>query len=170
MKRIVILLNVILMVQLASSQSLNFNSQEQIDSFQVNYPGLTECGYIWISGNDIYNLDSLSTITSIYSFLVIDQCDNLSSLSGLQNLSYIGITAGLGFGLWINDCDALKNLNELNGLAEIEGRIMIYSNDSLKSLSGLDNLLTVGDGLFIEYNSSLKSISSLSNLSTIGFS
>lgn len=51
-------------------EGITFNTQEQIDSFQVNYPGCTEIeGGVLIEGTDIENLDGLEVITSIGGYL-----------------------------------------------------------------------------------------------------
>ena len=168
MQRIIILSISLFLVHVGFTQPTYINTQEQIDSFQVNYPGVTELSSLFIVGSEITNLEGLSVITTIYNFLTIEQCYNLTSLSGLQNLSYLGITAGLAWGLHITDNSSLKNMNGLDNLSTIAGRLEITFNDSLTSLLGLENLQTVGDGLFIENNPSLKSLSGLSNLSTVG--
>ena len=42
-------------------EGITFTTQEQIDSFQINYPGCTEIeGDVQICGNDITNLNGLN--------------------------------------------------------------------------------------------------------------
>lgn len=49
---------------------ITFNTQTQIDSFQIIYPNCTEIeGGVVIEGNDITNLDGLNVITSIGEYL-----------------------------------------------------------------------------------------------------
>jgi hypothetical protein len=49
---------------------ITFNTQEQIDNFQINHPNCTEIeGGVVIEGDDITNLDSLIVITSIGEYL-----------------------------------------------------------------------------------------------------
>ena len=49
---------------------ITFNTQTQIDSFQVNFPNCTEIeGGVKIEGNDIINLDGLNVISSIGEYL-----------------------------------------------------------------------------------------------------
>ena len=49
---------------------ITFNTQEQIDNFQLYYPNCTEIqGDILIEGNDITNLDGLEVITSVWQNL-----------------------------------------------------------------------------------------------------
>jgi len=51
-------------------EGIEFNTQEQIDNFQTNYPGCTEImGTVLIEGNNITNLDGLNGITAIGGYL-----------------------------------------------------------------------------------------------------
>ena len=51
-------------------QGITFTTQEQIDNFQVNYPGCTEIeGDVIISGEDITNLEGLNVVTDVGGFL-----------------------------------------------------------------------------------------------------
>jgi hypothetical protein len=51
-------------------EGITFSTQDQIDNFQVNYPGCTEIeGFVIIQGNDISNLDGLSVLTAVGGFL-----------------------------------------------------------------------------------------------------
>lgn len=51
-------------------EGITFTSQEQIDNFQINYPGCTEIeGDLIISGEDITNLEGLNMVTDIVGFL-----------------------------------------------------------------------------------------------------
>ena len=70
---------------------ITFTTQGQVDSFRVNYPGCTEIeGSLTISGEDITHLDSLMGILSVASSLVVDNCDALSSLEGLNHINSVG--------------------------------------------------------------------------------
>ncbi len=47
-------------------EGITFNSQSEIDSFEVNYPGCAEIeGSVIINGTDITSLNGLNMITSI---------------------------------------------------------------------------------------------------------
>jgi len=51
-------------------EGITFSTQEQIDSFQSDYPNCTEIeGGVVIEGIDITNLDGLEVITSIGEYL-----------------------------------------------------------------------------------------------------
>ena len=79
-----------------SSQSclplgITFSTQEQIDNFEINYPGCTEIeGTVFIEGNDITNFNGLSVLTSIGTNLQIKDNNALTSLNGLHNLASVG--------------------------------------------------------------------------------
>jgi hypothetical protein len=90
-----------------------FINQSEIDSFQSDYPGCNDIkGDVYITGEDITNLNGLDNVTSISGSLYIQNNASLSSLAGLENLISIG------------------------------DYLMIDENGSLISLSGLDNLIT----------------------------
>jgi hypothetical protein len=47
-------------------EGITFTTQNQINSFQVDYPGCTEIiGPVRIQGNDIINLGGLNVLTSL---------------------------------------------------------------------------------------------------------
>ena len=71
-------------------EGIEFTTQEQIDNFQVNYPGCNEIeGDVSISGHDITDLNGLSSLEKILGTLRIEGNDTLQSLEGLGNLSVI---------------------------------------------------------------------------------
>jgi hypothetical protein len=93
------------------TEGIIFSTQEEIDNFQINYPGCVEIeGDVTISGSEITNLDGLNVLTSIWGILTVEDNEILGSLTGLDNLTSIG------------------------------GSLTILNNDSLNSLSGLENI------------------------------
>jgi hypothetical protein len=147
-----------------------FFTQNQVDSFQINYPGCTEIeGNVIIMGNNIVNLDGLLNLTSIEGYLLIEKASALICLYGLNNVSFIG-----GY-LRIDDNEALINLVGLNGLVSIGGSVTIMRNPSLLHLTGLNNLTSIGGDLNIgcsNYswtgNPLLTNLTGLTSLSSIG--
>lgn len=108
-------------------EGITFNTQEQIDNFQTDYPGCTEIeGDVWVEGDSITNLNGLSVLTSIGGYLYIAYNHELNSLSGLDNVTSIG------------------------------GYLRIEYNGALTSLTGMDNIeaATIA-GLSIQGNNSL---------------
>lgn len=51
-------------------EGITFTTQEQVDSFQINYPNCTEIdGNVLIEGNEIINLEGLSVLTAVDGYL-----------------------------------------------------------------------------------------------------
>ncbi len=68
-------------------EGITFSTQEQIDSFQVNYPScLNIQGDVTISGDDIINLNGLVNVTSIEGGLYIINNPVLTDIWGLANI------------------------------------------------------------------------------------
>jgi hypothetical protein len=106
-------------------------------------------------------LSGLENITLIDSDLVIKSNHSLNSLSGLDNLSFIGGMLSIQGGY-------AANLSGLHNLASIGGQLNIYGTKILTGLSGLDNLSSIGGDLNIKYNDSLTNLLSLHNVTSIG--
>jgi len=142
---------------------ITFSTQEEIDSFQTDYPNCTEIqGDVTISGVYINNLNGLSVLTSLGGTLRIYYNDALTSFSGLANLTSIGGE------LSIMDNAALTGLTGLDNLTSIGGSLQIESNPALPSLTGLDNVTSIGGGLDIRSNDALTGLTGLDNLTSIG--
>jgi hypothetical protein len=173
---------------------IEFTSQAQIDSFPINYPNCTEIeGTVLIAGSDITNLNGLNALTSIWGNLLIgryfmysDTCNPLlSSLAGLNNVTYVGgdlsidcnyvltSLAGLeslksvGGSIKIQFNDSLSSMEGLHNITHLE-ELFIQCNNALTSLEGLHNLDSVAGGLLITYNDGLTSLSGLDNLTALG--
>jgi len=172
MRKLVVIFFVLLVTNCVRAQSclpqgINFYTQDQIDSFQINYPTCTSIeGDVIISGVNITNLEGLSVLNSIEGSLSIGYYENsgnpgLTSLSGLNGLTNIG-----GYLLVINNL-ALNSLSGLDGLTNIGSDLTIFNN-TLSTLDGLQNLNLIGGSLDVENNYSLLSLTGLNNLSSIG--
>jgi hypothetical protein len=167
-------------------EGIDFESQTEIDSFQINFPNCTEIeGQVQILGNNINNLNGLSVLTVVGSDFAIAENDSLKDLTGLNNLTSVGGSMyfmGLGgiknfTGLesitTINGvlqteyCDSLTNFFGLNSLTNVSDNIMIGFNPLLSDLSGLENLSSTGGGLSIHHNDNLLNLNSLQNLTSI---
>lgn len=149
-------------------EGITFYSQSEIDNFQTNYPNCTQVeGGIQITGNGITNLDGLSNITSIGGNLYLGDYDYggipfLTSLSGLNGLLYIG------GGIHIYECDQLTDLTGLDNITTLGTHLWIEHNSNLTSLNGLENLVYIGGQIQITYNDALASLSGLDSLTHIG--
>jgi hypothetical protein len=175
MKKLYILLVALVGMTIANAQpclpeGITFNTQEQIDSFQINYPGCTEIdGNVTIDGDDITSLSGLSELTSIEGNFLIGKNDYpphanplLISLTGLESLTSIGGDLRIAFN------DSLTSLTGLESLTFIGGNLNIYWNFALNSLSGLESLTSIGGSFSIEETQALTSLSGLESLSSIG--
>lgn len=147
---------------------ITFNSQVQIDSFQINYPNCDEIeGDVIILGDDITNLNGLIVLTSIGGDLLINSNDNLTSLTGLEGLNFIEGDLSIGYISIFGGNWALTTLSGLENLDSIGGNFLIYNNPII-NLVGLDNLLSIGGDLTIHSNFSLTNLTGLDNLASIG--
>jgi hypothetical protein len=143
-------------------EGITFETQAQIDSFSVNYPGCTEIeGSVNIMNGIIDNLNGLSNITFIGGSLSIGMIEELTSLSGLNNLTSIGDYMQI-------DINAqLLNFNGLDQLTSIGCDMVIIGNGSLENFSGLENLSFIGGRMIIEWNENLQSFTGLENLTSV---
>ena len=156
----------------ASSQSclpegIDFNTQAEIDSFQINYPECIEIeGDVEINGSDITNLNGLNVLTHIGGNLNVCGNDILTSLTGLENM--ISIDGGLIIGCYTQGNPALTSLEALAGVINVGGDLVIIETNSLEDLTGLEGVTSIGGNLQIWWNHSLMSLSGLNNLNTVG--
>ncbi len=168
MKKTILLISVILIINTLLSQSclpdgIVLNTQTAIDSFQINFPDCIEIeGDLYITGNDIKNLNGLVVLTTIGGNLTIINNDSLVNLMGLNNL--ISINGGLAIG----GVDGIENLFGLSNLTTVNGIMEIVFNDRLINLSGIDSLSFIGWDFLIHTNPILTGLIGIENLSAIG--
>ncbi len=152
-------------------QIFTFYSQEEVDNFPSLCVGCsTIIGSIYIEGQDITNLDSLSQITSVSGDVTIGYVIGnplLLTLGGLDNLleigGYLSIENNpslLGFEGIIESSNAMN----LSSLSDIGGDFLIAQNASLENLMGLESLSSIDGDLIIEDNISLTSLTGIENL------
>ena len=138
---LLILMRLISGAQNCPSGNVILTSQNEVDSFRVNYPNCTEIEGDLVIGNPdlsfINSLDSLIGLTSISGSLVIGGNLYLENLNGLNNLVSIG-----------NDFRTYVIKTLTHGTAQI-------GNGNLESLEALQNLQFIGGDLEIVNNSSL---------------
>jgi len=146
---------------------INFYEQDQIDSFQADYPGCIAIGgSVYIRGNDITDLNGLTVITSILGDLDFGEYFTetpLTNFSGLENLTYIGRN------LDIVELDEITSFTGLENLTSIGEIFDVSECDSLIDFTGLESLSTIGNGIRIETNSSLVSLNGLENLTSVNY-
>lgn len=141
---------------------ITFSTQAQIDNFQNLYPGCTVIeGEVEITEADITNLNGLSQLTGIEGNLVINYCNALPDLVGLDALNFVG-----GYvSIYLNN--SLTTLTGLEGLTSVSS-LTINTNPSLVSLTGLESLTSIEENLSIQSNESLTSFAALNALTSIG--
>ena len=74
------------------SGNLTLSSQTEVNDFATDYPGCTAIPAgieLTISGSGITNLDGLLVLIEINGNLEIEDCDDLTSLAGLQNITTV---------------------------------------------------------------------------------
>lgn len=114
-------------------QGLTLRTQSEVDGFLPLYNYCIEIvGDLTIesSNNDpIYNLNSLSNITSVLGSLTIKNTSNLQNISGLQNIKNIEE------GLFVTSNNALESLM-FNDELTVANNILIENNPSLTTIDG----------------------------------
>ncbi len=142
-------------------EGITFTTQAQIDNFQILYPNCTEIeGSLTIEGIDITNLLGLNVITNVQGTFYVLWDSLLTSLEGLENLSFIGGS------LDINGT-VLYSLTGLNSLTYIGESLRVLGGDSIASLSGIENLEYIGGSIIFSYCNSLTTLTGLPFMDTI---
>jgi len=140
-------------------EGITFNTQEEMDSFAINYPNCTEVeGDVTIQGGGITNLNGLNVLTFIGGGLSVLSNDSLTSLTGLEGLTSIGGN------LAVESNASLTSLIGLNNVTSVGGDVWIDHNYTLTSLTGLENVTSIGGGLNIYKNNALVSLTGLDNV------
>jgi len=119
-------------------EGITFITQSQIDSFPILYPNCTEIeGDVIVEGEGVSNLFALNVLTVIQGTLRINYNGTLlTTLNGLNNLTFIGGSLLIGGNERLSNISALENVR-------IVGRFIIVSfNPYLNSLIGLDSINT----------------------------
>jgi len=102
----------------------------------------------------------------IEGFVIISGSDNITNLNGLNGLTSIEGK------LWIYSCKVLNSLSGLQNITIIDGDLEVYfwpsSTSILSDLKGLDSLTTIGGGLNILNTDVLSSLTGLENVNSIG--
>ena len=173
MKKLILILSTIISFQFSGysqgclPEGITFTTQEQIDNFQVNYPGCTEIeGDVVITGIDITDLEGLNVVNEVWGDFTIFGTSNLTDLSGLENIEIIGGSLVIGDNDEPNS--VLVTLNGLNNLDSIGHHFTIINNDLLSDLAGFDNLKYVNHNLTISGNSNLLSLEGIESLEEVG--
>ncbi len=149
---------------------ITLSSQAEVDAFAINFPNCTEItNGLTISGDDVMDLSGISQINSINGSLVIESNGMLSSLNGLESISFQGPNQNIN----ITNNSTLSSLEGLSGIiadpnSTIPISIDISNNANLINLEGLETVTSVSC-LNIANNDNLSDLSGLQGLDTILF-
>ena len=118
--------------------------------------------------NNLPNLQSLSPLSNASinndgESCIIVNCSILSSLNGLENLTFSAIYGDF----IIENNNALNDISALGGVTSVH-RLKINNNDALTNLNGLENLNLIDFRLELSENDALNSIYALSNVPANG--
>ncbi len=169
MKQFLLLLCLLLSSFLGFGQcpsSGSFNSQAEIDQFEIDYPNCTELEFLTIHGDDIVDLTPLSGIVSIGGLSIRNNL-LLEDLAGLDNV--VSIVNDMNFiGFEIRNNPALTSISALGSMANNEPiDIEIENNPLLESFVGLNSLNGVAFSFFIVNNDSVTDFSGFENFVNI---
>ncbi|GAB4500228.1 MAG: hypothetical protein OHK0019_38360 [Saprospiraceae bacterium] len=173
-------------------------SQADVDNFPIAWPGCVNPTGRFVIGadptvplphpvSDIDDLTPLLQLTGFGNHTYIYNNPNLTSLSGLDNVTQVlgdftiqknnGLTdlTGLGSLTYIQDLFKIENNDNLVSLEGLEGgftaleSLVLIENNNLTDLGTVyDNLTTVDQYVYIQDNGSLASFNTMNNLTSIG--
>lgn len=147
-------------------QGVSLNTQSQIDSFAIFYPGCTHIlGNVKIqesSEGGILQLEGLAQISAVDGYIRINGNKNLTSLHGLEQLTDIGNDLRINFNA------SLPNLQGLEHLKAIGGSLVVTNNNTLTDLNGLSKLKTIGSDFELDNCGDLINLSGIDSLQHIG--
>lgn len=156
-------------------------SQADVNAFPINWPGCTIItGNVHIASADITDLSPLANITTIGGSLVVYDCANLSSLSGLTNLNQVDDFISIANNAALTEV-GFQNLSTFKGVLSIGDNLVlnslsgfdqvtllknvsIYNNPLLHNFHGLHNLLSIDNQLAIQSMDGLSELDGLNQL------
>ena len=156
-----------LSAQSCSTTNIFLNSQADVDNFQATYgpcDSITSTGALWINdtSNNITNLSALSGL--VYCrWLVIQNCNQLTSLTGLENISQTSISK-----LSIIDNALLNDVSQLEGIQPHLGDVAFVNNPSLSDLSFINDINAIGTALTLRNMSGITNMDFYSNVTSGG--
>jgi hypothetical protein len=163
-------------------EGITFLNQTEIDNFQLNYPGCSIIeGDVMIHGDNIDNLNGLSSLTGIGGQLWIDST-HLTDLQGLNSLLSIGESLQFTYNIYLYQLNGLSSLTEIGGELNVSfsgvenfagmpqiasiGGLRIYFTGT-QSLQGLEGLTSINGGISIRNSFQLQSLAGLDNIQSI---
>lgn len=137
------------------------NTQEDLNNFIIDYPDCEDlAGVVTINGVGITDLSPMANIKTIAGqFQIVST--SVTSLTGLENLNYVGSSVNIASN------SLLMDLNGLNNLDSTAGYFQIISNPLLVDISALSNLKVVHSAIAVINCSSLTNLDGLENLESV---
>ena len=86
----------------------------------------------------------------------------------IDNLDGLNVVTHIGGRLEIKGCDILSSLTGLSNLTSLGGNLIIAGNDALFDLTGMEGLTSIGGNLEIRANPYLLNCNGLDNVTSIG--
>ncbi len=135
---------------IAYESNVVLKTQQDVDEFN-------ECGYsmingdVIISGENITNVETLSSITDINGSLGISENKLDLNLNGLRNVKFVG----KDLTIILNEGNV--NLSGLKNIKNVDGHFIIQSNDNLNSLQGIGKTI-IKESFTINQNNNLISL------------
>ena len=148
-----------------SAQRIDLTTQAEVDAWDQSITVLSE--RVFISGDDITNIDAFSNITEVSGILDIRRSDNLLDINGLSSLELISGTVEIINNNALTNVDGLSSLTTLSSDL-IGGRgLTIQSNNLLVNIDGLSNLSVVDESLSVNFNDILPNVDGLLGISEV---
>ncbi|MEO0436172.1 MAG: hypothetical protein AAF098_04630, partial [Pseudomonadota bacterium] len=132
------------------------------------------------------NVDGLSGLTAVGSFLSITANTALENLDGLTNLTTVdrlfisanplldnldglqGLSGSIGNSLWVYDNPLIRDLDGLSGISgELVVNLRIYNSASLQNVDGLAGLAGGVGNLFFSNNPLLTNLDALGGITSV---
>lgn len=122
------------------------------------YPLTTLSGNLWISDNQLINVEGFKNITNVSGGIDLGG-NKLTNIDGLRSLKSVGGSLNL-------QSNQLTNINGLKNLISIGSNLNLQLNQ-LTNIDGLTNLKSVGGHFFLN-GLNLTNINGLINLKSVG--
>lgn len=142
--------------------NLVLNSQSEVNA-HGHYTSVS--GSLVVSGHDIKDLDPLSSLGSVGTYISVDNNPALVTVDD----GFAALT-DVGWGIYFYDNDNLVTFSGFDALLQTGDNIDFWFNDSLESVSGFESLQTAGWSLEFGGNPRLRKIPEFKSLQTINSS
>ena len=152
------LLNIKGLENLSETQYFTIQDNQSLKEL-CNFNNLTELLRLQIgSNNNLKSFQGLETLNKVENISLGGA--SISSLNGLNNLSWVG-------SMYLVGLTMIENLQGLENLVTIEENLFIARNPILKTIASLQNAKPIYGELTIEKNSVLENLDGLENITRL---